>query len=94
MMGTSDPLVRKIALNDLARAWGWKPARLYRLCARHRMPHVRIGGQIFFEAPALEAWLAERRRDVAGTFVEARVQTMTREAERLALGIAADHPFS
>jgi hypothetical protein len=91
-----DPLAPKIAIGALSKAWGWKPGRLYRLCALRKIPHVRIAGQIFFEPAALEVWLTAQRHAVQvepGDVVE-QVRVMTREAECHALKIPVDHPFS
>lgn len=50
-------LDRKLSVKELAYEWGWKAGRIYRLVALGRIPHVRVGGGIYFEPAALEAWL-------------------------------------
>lgn len=82
-------LVPKISLNDLAARWGWKPERLYHLCAEKRMPHLKIGGRIYFEEPALETWLEAQRAETA-----ADKQARTRDEECRALGIEPNHSFT
>lgn len=89
-------LTAKIPLPALAKQWGWSQQRLYRLCKANRIPHVRIGRDIFFEEPALEMWLEQRRRGSArGEAAEAShpdVRSRTEECQ--ALGIEPNHEFS
>jgi hypothetical protein len=81
-------LAPKIPLNDLAKSWGWKPARLYRLCAAGQIPHLVVGGRIYFEQPALDLWLAAQRKETA-----AERHERTRAEECSALWIDEWHQF-
>lgn len=86
-------LAPKISLPELARRWGWKASRLYRLCAAKRIPHVKIGRDIFFEEEALDQWLSKQRRgDQAESGAPARRHRSV-EAECERLGIPVDHDF-
>jgi hypothetical protein len=88
----------KISLRTLAKRWGWHPSRLYRLCAAKKIPHLRIGRDLFFEEPVLEQWLEERRQVDTTRQAEAkrekRRSTRTIEEECAALGIPVDHQFT
>jgi excisionase family DNA binding protein len=86
-----------LSVAQLAARWGWKPAKIYRLCADQRIPHVRIGGQLFFEDAALDAWIDAHRvgtKDVSPREAERRGAQRTRDEECRLLGIEATHEFS
>lgn len=78
-----------IPLNAQAARWGWKPQKLYRLCAGRRVPFVKIGRSIYFEQDALDRWIADLR---SGTSQQRH--DLNRADECARLGIPELHEFA
>ena len=51
-----------ISVEELGRKWRWNEQRIYRLCNQKQIPHVRIGGRIFFREAVLEQWLEAKEQ--------------------------------
>jgi hypothetical protein len=90
-----------LSLPDLAKAFGWKQGRLYRLCEMKKIPHLRVNGpngRIYFELSAVEAWKEAQRVPVAGErdrrAITPNSQKRTRAEECALLGIPVDHEFA
>lgn len=74
---------RLLTLSQLAREWGWKPDRIYRLVAQRAIPFTRIGpgrGVLYFEEHVVEEWLEQKRQEVAPTSRDRVVERAARKS--------------
>ena len=80
---------RKIPLPALAQMWGWSQQKLYHLCRLQRIPHARIGREIFFDAVEIAAWYEAqtRRPDPAPAVARPTHRGRTADEECAAFGI-------
>ena len=87
---------RKLTINELAERWGWNPQKVRKLVEHKdptkRLPHVKIGGRVFFEPSELEAYLEARRR--RGELEPEPAEARSREQSCADLGIPVEHRFS
>lgn len=58
---------RLLSVRDVADLTGAAPQTLYQWCAQSKIPHVRLGTLIRFDADDVERWIETNRRPaVAG----------------------------
>lgn len=52
---------RLMGVGTAAAYLGLGKKAIYRLVEKREIPYVRIAAKVFFEKPALEAWIAQHR---------------------------------
>jgi len=54
---------RTMSVEDAAGYFGLHKDTVYELVKEKKLPHIRIGGRIFFLVEVLEEWMKENMKD-------------------------------